>query len=78
MNAYREDYGDRLGTNMERVKLDIYLTLAPCGAQEINCAKQLGNFAEEYNFELNIKAAAPYQNNEEELSYLMTSQYCTV
>jgi len=61
-----------------RIELDIYLTLAPCGAQEINCAKQLRDFAEEYNFELNIKAAAPYHESEEELSYLMTSKYCTV
>jgi len=69
---------DRYRTGNGRIQLDIYLTLAPCGAQEINCAKQLRYFAKDYNFELNIKAAAPYQNNEEELSYLMTSQYCTV
>jgi len=59
-------------------KVQLYLTLAPCGAQEKNCAKQLTDFAEAYNFELNIKVAALHQNNEEDLRYLMTSEYCTV
>ncbi|KAF6036892.1 hypothetical protein EB796_004802 [Bugula neritina] len=76
MEAYRNQ--DRYRTENGRIQLDIYLTLAPCGAQEINCAKQLRDFAEDYNFELNIKVAAPYQNNEKELSDLMASEYCTV
>jgi len=76
MEAYR-NHG-RYRTENERIKLDIYLNLAPCGAQEMDCAKQLRDFAEDYNFELNIKVAALYQNNEEELCYLMTSEYCTV
>jgi len=80
MNAYRKDYGGRLGTNMERVKLDMYLTYAPCGAcpPAMNCARQLIEFAEEYNFKLNIKAAAPYINNRVELCELMASDNCTV
>jgi len=76
MEAYRNQ--DKYRTEKKRIKLDIYTTFAPCGAQEINCARQLRDFAEDYNFKLNIKVAAPYQNNEEELNYLMTSQYCTV
>jgi len=68
MEAYRNQ--DRYRTENGRIELYIYLTLAPCGVQEMNCAKQLRDFAEEYNFELNIKVAAPYQNDEEELSYI--------
>jgi len=76
MEAYRNQDGYR--TEKRRIELDIYLTLAPCGAQEINCARQLRDFAEDYNFKLNIKVALFYQNNEEELHYLMASRYCTV
>jgi len=78
MNAYREDYGDRLGTNMERIKLDLYLTYAPCGASGMDCARQLIEFAEEYKFELNIKVAALYYQNRLELRELMASPHCTV
>jgi len=69
----------------KRVKLDMYLTYAPCGVplgipeeKAKDCARQLRNFARAHNFELNIKVAAPYYRNEEELCYLMTSEYCTV
>jgi len=71
MNAYREE-------GQEAIKLDIYLTFAPCGIQGHNCAEQLRDFAGEFKLELNIKAVGPYYRNEEELNGLMTSEYCTV
>jgi len=77
MKAHRNQ--DKYRTENEQLKkIDMYFTLAPCGAQEMNCAQQLRDFAQDCNFELNIKVAAPYQNNKEKLSYLMTSKYCTV
>jgi len=78
MEAYTEAYEDRYKAEVEPVKLDVYLTFAPCGAQGMDCARALRKFAEDYNFELSIKAVKPYHENEEELRYLMASQYCTV
>jgi len=79
MNAYGNEYANRYQNALsERVKLDMYLTYAPCGARGKSCAKQLRDFAEDYKFDLNIKAAAPYYQNIDELCYLMTSKYCTV
>jgi len=77
MEAHRNQ--DKYRTENEPLKkIDMYFTLAPCGAQEMDCAQQLRDFAQDCNFELNIKVAAPYQKNKEKLSYLMTSEYCTV
>jgi len=82
MNTYRsEGYVPKY----DRVKLDMYLTYAPSGAprgipeeRAHDCARQLRAFADEFNFQLNIKVAAPYIENEEDLCYLMTSQFCSV
>jgi len=79
IEVYEREEGYEAGN--ERQKLDMYFKYAPCGSEgrrQRDCATELRDFAENNNFELNIKAAAPYQDNEEELSYLMTSQYCTV
>jgi len=76
MNEYRNQGRTSDAKNCEQ--LDMYFTFAPCGTQERNCAWELRAFAEEYNLYLNIKAAAPYNQNDKELCYLMTSQYCTV
>jgi len=65
----------------ERVKLDVYITFAPCGTEGQkgkDCATKLREFAENNNFELNVKAAGPYIGNETELGELMASPYCTV
>jgi len=78
MKAFIADYGERYKAGNRCVKLDMYLTYAPCGASRMDCARQLKVFAEEYNFELNIKAAWPYYENLTELSLLMTSRICTV
>jgi len=85
MEVYKNQYAERYQTKNKRVRLDVYLTFAPCGApcspthlKGKNCATALRTFAEDYNFELNIKAAAPYENNKKELCELMTSRYCTV
>jgi len=78
MEAYREANGDRYKAKYGPVQLNMYLTFAPCGAQEMNCARALRKFANDYNFKLNIKAVRSYHENEEELCDLMTSQYCTV
>jgi len=44
-----------------------------------DCATKLRNFAENSNFELNIKVSMySYCGNADDLSYLMTSKYCTV
>jgi len=75
MNAYETD---EHRARSERVKLDMYITFAPCGVQGMDCATKLRAFAEEYNFKLNIKAAAPYYRNQKELCSLMTSEFCTV
>jgi len=79
MEAYKEAYyEERYKKNAGLAKLNIYLTFAPCGAQEMNCARALRKFAKDYNFKLNIKAVRAYHENEEDLCQLMTSKYCTV
>jgi len=70
---------ERRRAEKEQIKLNIYLSFVPCGAQERNCARELRYFAKMYKFKLNIKVAAPYQKHEEELRELMTSAlHCTV
>jgi len=78
MEAYENQYAERFGTKKKREKLDVYLTFAPCGSKGMNCATELRKFAEDYNFHLNIKAAGPYYQNEEELQHLMASRHCSV
>jgi len=78
MTAYKEQYAERSGTKKKREKLDMYITLAPCGSKGMNCATELRDFAEDYNFHLNIKAAGPYYQNEEELQHLIASRHCSV
>jgi len=78
MKFYKKANKERYNEDVSLAELDIYLTFAPCGAQELDCARELRKFAEDYKFILDIKAAEPYQENEEDLCYLMTSQYCTV
>jgi len=81
MKAFERDYkAERYRkTGLEGVTLDMYLSFAPCGAPCAenkggkNCVAKLKEFAEEYSFELNIKAAGDYDANEEELSGLMIS-----
>lgn len=79
---FMEVYGEKGNiAGNKRVKLDVYLTYAPCGIKgkrSNNCATKLIAFAGKNNFELNIKTARPRIGNGRELSELMASPYCTV
>jgi len=72
-------YEDRYKKGVSLVNLNIYLTFAPCGAQEKNCVRALKKFAEDYSFELNIKAVRPYHENKKDLQSLTEFPiFCTV
>jgi len=66
MEAFRNEARE------EQVQLDVYLT------HGISCARDLRQFAEEYNFELKIKVTELAVGNDEDLQHLMTSRNCTV
>ncbi|KAF6031024.1 hypothetical protein EB796_010653 [Bugula neritina] len=79
MEVYKREEGYVAGNKRE--KLDMYLTYAPCGTGGRSprvCATRLIDFAENNNFDLNIKAARPYYENERQLGALMAYPYCTV
>jgi len=69
---------EKFQTRCSTIYLDMYLLFAPCDAQRMNCARQLRTFAEDFNFQLNIKAVGLNYPNEEQLQQLMASLHCSV